>query len=495
MSQSSGRAGHPGESLVDDPHRPAYHFLPPANWMNDPNGLIQWDGRYHLFYQHNPYGPLWGTMYWGHAVSDDLVHWTDLPIALAPTPGGPDEDGCWSGCAVNDGGTPTIIYTGVYPQRPCLATSQDDLLTWQKHQDNPIIDAPPKGLEVVGFRDHGVWKEGATWYQVIGSGISKVGGAALLYRSPNLIDWEYVHPLLLGQEQRRGPVWAGTMWECPDFFPLDEKHILVISARDEDEDHGLYSLAFIGTYTDHTFVPEALVKLDWGDTLFYAPQTLVDERGRRIMFGWIQEGRSTEATEAAGWAGVLSLPRVLSLSSDGLLGVEPASEVRALRTGHTHVEDTVLPSSSGSLRVADGDCLEIIARFKPRDADSFGLNVRCSPDGAEETSIVYDRAAGRLAIDRKRSSEGPGVDRDPRGGPLHLAVNEVLDLHIFLDRSIIEVYVNGKMCITSRVYPTRPDSLGVIPFARGGDAELRSLDIWRMDSIWGKPRPLFAPPS
>ena len=129
-------------------HRPTYHFLPPANWMNDPNGLIQWEGQYHLFYQYNPYAAVPGNIHWGHAVSADLVHWADLPIALGPTPGSVDAGGCWSGCAVDDGGLPTLIYTGFRDgaQRPCLATSQDGLLTW-------VIRTPigPFGLTILDF--------------------------------------------------------------------------------------------------------------------------------------------------------------------------------------------------------------------------------------------------------------------------------------------------------------------------------------------------------
>ena len=127
-----------------DPHRPVFHFLPVKNWMNDPNGVIQWNGQYHLFYQYNPHGAFHGTIHWGHAVSSDLVHWRHLPIALTPTPEGLDKDGCWSGCAIDNNGVPTLFYTGVFPQVQCTATSSDDhLLTWQKHPE-PVISAPPQ---------------------------------------------------------------------------------------------------------------------------------------------------------------------------------------------------------------------------------------------------------------------------------------------------------------------------------------------------------------
>ena len=165
-----------------DRHRPSYHFLPPANWMNDPNGFIQWGSTYHLFYQYNPAAAVHDSIHWGHAASEDLVHWRHLPIALTPTPGGPDADGCWSGSAVDDDGTPTIIYTGAsgQHQRACLATGSDDLVTWQKYPGNPIIPEPPSNLELVAYRDHCVWREADTWYQVMGAGIAGVGGAALL---------------------------------------------------------------------------------------------------------------------------------------------------------------------------------------------------------------------------------------------------------------------------------------------------------------------------
>ncbi|MBV9356146.1 MAG: glycoside hydrolase family 32 protein, partial [Chloroflexi bacterium] len=185
-SALAGRsAGYDGQVPID-PHRPTYHLLPPANWLNDPNGLIQWRGQYHVFYQHNPFAPVWGTIHWGHAVSRDLAHWRDLPIALAPTPGGVDADGVFSGCALDHGGVPTVLYTGVTRgpdgsrvELPCLAAADDDeLRSWHKHPANPVIPAPPAGLDVLGFRDHSVWREDGQWYQVIGAGIRDVGGAA-----------------------------------------------------------------------------------------------------------------------------------------------------------------------------------------------------------------------------------------------------------------------------------------------------------------------------
>lgn len=149
------------QQLAQDPLRPQYHFLPAANWMNDPNGPIYYRGNYHLFYQYNPNGAFWGTMHWGHAVSKDMLHWKHLPIAFAPTPGGYDKDGVFSGSAVIHNGTPTMIFTGVSPEVQCIATGNSDMTVWKK-EPQPVIAAPPPGMKVTGFRDPAPWREGDT---------------------------------------------------------------------------------------------------------------------------------------------------------------------------------------------------------------------------------------------------------------------------------------------------------------------------------------------
>jgi beta-fructofuranosidase len=471
------------ENVGRDPHRPRYHFLPPANWLNDPNGLIQWRGQYHLFYQYNPNGPFHGTIHWGHAVSDDLVHWSELPIALAPTPGSPDADGCWSGCAVDNSGTPTLIYSGHRDgaQHPCLATSRDDLSTWEKHPGNPIIPAPPQELDLVAFRDHCVWKDGDTWYQLIGAGIKGVGGTALLYESLDLLHWNYLHPIYVGDVHQTEPFWTGSMWECPDMFPLGDRHVLIVSVWDDRSTY--YPIYFTGTYEGHSFAPEQLHMLDFGPS-FYAPQTMRDDQGRRLMWGWLREGRDAAAQRAAGWSGVMSLPRVLTMRPDGRVGIAPAPELAALRDKHKHWADIVLTATSSNvLGDVQGDTLEMIVEFELGDATEFGLKVRCSPDGSEQTVIGYDRIGQRLAVDPRRSSLGDLVHRELQTGPLELAPGEPLKLHIFLDRSVVEIFANGRACITSRIYPSRADSLGIKPFVQGGSVKLTAMDIWEMRSI------------
>jgi beta-fructofuranosidase len=446
--------------------------------MNDPNGLIQWRGQFHLFYQYNPHAPVWGTIHWGHAISDDLVHWRDLPIALEPTPGGVDADGVFSGCAMDAGGVPTLLYTGVRqpPGRsrvelPCLATSDDaELRTWQKHPHNPVIASPPPGLDVLGFRDHSVWKEDGTWYQLIGSGLRDVGGTAFLYRSPDLRQWEYVQPVLIGDRAQTGEIW-----ECPDFFRVGDEHVLVVSPIPLRK-----SIYFIGSFAEHRFTPRSEAVLDAGGYL-YAPQSFTDAQGRRIMFGWLWEGRDEAAQRGAGWAGVMSLPRVFVARADGQLGMLPAPELRSLRGEHMSMRDVALDSVR---RVdAAGAALEIAAEFTPGSAGRAGIAVRCSPDRAEQTVIVYDRATDWLSIDRQRSSLDPAVQREEHRTRLGLPAGEPLRLQVFVDHSVVEVFATGHTCLATRVYPTRPDSLDVELFA-DGPAHVSALDVWQLAAIW-----------
>ena len=486
-------------AMSNDPHRPQYHFLPPANWMNDPNGLIQWQGQYHLFYQYNPYSPWHHEIHWGHAVSRDLVHWQHLPVALTPTPHSPDANGCWSGCAVNNDGVPTLLYSGVFPQVVCMATSDDGLATWQKYAQNPLIARIPEGIDAGDpwqLRDPFVWREGETWYMLMGTRIVAEGGAILLYRSDNLLDWEYLHILLQGDRDQFVPFWTGTVWECPNIVQLGDKHLLIISFQHHETGQLLYTGYYLGTFSDLQFTPETLSILDYG-AHFYAPQIFQDELERTIMFGWLWEGRSEEAQRQAGWAGVMSLPRQLSLDDAGQLRIDPVPELEQLRGQHHHFEQlTVTEVDSDLLTQIQGDSLEIIAILQPEDATQFGMKVRCAPDGSEETLIMCDVPHQFVTIERENSSLADSVSHDViaarqavRNAPVKIKASEPVRLHIFLDRSVVEVFVNGEVTLSSRIYPTRSDSLGISLFARNGRIKIISLDIWQLNAASEPPPP------
>ena len=479
--------------LAADPHRPCFHFLPPANWLNDPNGLIQWNGQYHLFYQYNPAGPYHGLIHWGHAVSDDLVHWRDLPVALTPSPDGWDCDGCWSGCAVNNDGVPTLIYSGVFPQAVCLATSADGMHTWQKYEHNPVIGGIPDGIDAGNpwdFRDPFVWREAGTWYMLIGTRIVDVGGAVLLYRSPDLRQWEYLNPFLVGNKAQQAPYPTGTVWECPNLLPLGDRHLFIVSYQNQETKHLLYSGYYVGTYRDHRFEPEQPGILDYGGH-FYAPQVMRDEQGRWLMWGWLWEGRTPEAQLDAGWAGVLSLPRQLFLHADGRLGILPAPELESLRQQHWQMSPNELRPADGEVLLGvQEDCLELIVELEPAGASAFGLVLRRSPDKEEYTTVLCNFEDGTVTVDR--SHAGSATNHKPlspghevvRYAPLELSEGEPLRLHLFLDRSVIELFVNERTTFSTRIYPSRPDSHGIGILAQGGSVIIKSLDVWTMKSIW-----------
>jgi beta-fructofuranosidase len=470
--------------VVPDPHhRPQYHFTPPANWLNDPNGLVQWKGRYHLFYQYNPAGPFHGTIHWGHAVSDDLIHWKDEPIVLEPTPDSPDEHGCWSGAFVDDNGTPRAMYTGGRGrvQLPCLATADDDdLRSWSKDSSNPVIESPPDSVNVLStvhweaeFRDHALYQIDETWYQIIGSGIEGKGGVPLLYRSEDLREWEYCHPLLVGDWRETGP-----MWECPELLRFDEGTLLHISD---------YSnvVAFTGTYEENSnrFEPRHKCLLDYG--AFYAPQSFETDDGRTITFGWVREARSIESQWDAGWSGLMSLPRVISMTEDQRPRMEVADEVTQLRGEHHRFEDVrISPDESGWLEGVSGDTLEIQVTFNAEDAEEFGLILRESPDGEERTVISCDVRHREVIVNRDDSSSDPTVDDSPQSMPIKLGDDGTITLHVFLDRSVIEILANDAQCLTSRIYPTRLDSLGVDLYATHEGVKAASVDVWKMRSAY-----------
>lgn len=471
---------------ASDHHRPVYHFLPERNWMNDPNGLIQWKGQAHLFYQYNPNGPFHGTIHWGHAASPDLVHWEDFPIAIAPTPGGPDKDGCFSGCAVDNNGTPTLVYTGIDPQVVCLATSMDGLLTWQKHPANPVISAPPEEYQQTSgghFRDPYVWKEGTTWYIVIGSKVKGVGGLVLLYCSPNLTDWQCLGPLLTGDVNQQEPIWTGEMWECPNFIADGHQSILLVSNQAPTGEL-LYTSYYTGNYQDHKFTPKSHGLLAYGRS-FYAPQVMKLADGRNIVWGWLKEDRDRAACLEAGWSGVMSLPVEISAQPDNKLRIEPAVELAVLRSDHQHFGPLEMsPYPLDLLKGIRGSSLEILAEFETGTATEMEWMLFCSPDAQEQTRLVYQASKGRLIIDPSQSSLHLAVDRAPSQAPLVPDSNGHIQLHIFMDHSTLEVFANGSTYMAARVYPTRPDSNRIDLHLLNGKARLVSLDIWRLDSIW-----------
>ncbi len=490
--------------LATDRHRPRFHLMPPSAWLNDPNGPLYWEGHYHLFYQYSPAISNTGTKYWAHAVSTDLVHWENLGIALAPTPGGPDKNGCWSGSAVVANGVPTLVYTGgtwsakseraerekgIIPERQLVAVAANPadpyLKKWTKIPENPVLSAPPPGMKAVGWRDPSLWKEDETWYMVIGSGEVGRGGIALLYSSTDLRKFSYQHPLAVAkadpkwQDPTRPFTW---MWECPEFFFLDSKPVLLVARNNK---------YLTGTYSDHTFRQELEGQIDCG-SVSYAQKTMQDQKGRRIWWAWIQEKRSSKAQANAGWAGVMSLPKILTLRTNGTLGVEPVPELEILRREPVRIADKKMePNDPLLLKEFASDCAEIEVEIELGSARQVGLRVRSTSDGSEQTLIGFDRNSQTLFCDTTASSKDPETKNLPpflgnqliQRGSLKIADNERLRLRVYIDASVIEAFANGRVSLSDRVYPVNPESLGIGLFSKGGTAHLSSMAMWKLDPI------------
>ncbi|TKH36370.1 glycoside hydrolase [Paenibacillus polymyxa] len=486
--------------LLLDRHRPQYHVSPPAHWMNEPHAPIYFDGQYHLFYQHNPQGPFFHQIHWGHWVSQDLVHWRDLPVALAPEKDQLAPDGIWSGSATYDAdGLPVLFFTAgndsASPnQSVALARStytldgNPDLVQWAKHPEPLIVQK--KGMGAFGdFRDPFVWKDDDGWYALVGSGIE--GGAALAFASQDMLNWTYKGPFFKADIQKFP--YLGPIWELPVLLPLGRdkqgvnKHLLLVSPVGKGADVEVFY--WIGQLDKQnlSFIPDQDEPqlIDVGDFHFTGPSGMVDPKtGRNIVFTIAQGDRTSEMEYKSGWAHNGGLPLSVYLRDDGRLGIEPIQELQSLRgPKRLSLRDHSLAETNVQLRNVHGDMLEIQLELEPGSAKKFGIKVRCTPDGEEETLLYYDWNQTMLLVDRSKTTLHPGEKcGGVQGGKLEL-LGENLKLHIYLDRSMVEAYANGLKSLTTRVYPSRMDALGLEIWG-DGEPFVKSLDIWDMQSIW-----------
>jgi len=461
--------------MNSDLHRPRYHFTAPTNWINDPNGVCWHGGRYHLYYQYNPNAAKWGDIHWGHATSTDLAHWQDEPIALAPSPGA-DAGGCFSGSFAVVDGQPTLYYTGFTGagQVQCAATS-DNLQHWTKHPERTIVEPPP-GVDPQDFRDPYVFRHDGRWYMVVGASLNHDRGQALLYRSDDGVAWDYRGALYTAPDLR-----LGMMWECPNFFPLGDKWVLVVSQW-----LGLGVFALIGRFENERFVPESEQVIDV-DAGAFAPLTMRAPDGRTLQWGWMNEQREQVLIDADGWAGAMTVPRQLSLDAQGRLELQPVTEIERLRGAPAVIEGT--GATKGALHRFSGRHLDIEAQFTllDHDKDKVGLTLLTSPDGSETTRVVFWPDARRLSIIRSHSSLDARVRRQDVHGHLELDPGEPLRLRVLLDASVLEVYANDRLCLATRLYPTRAESVLGSVFVEGKSTAV--VQAWEMGPMLPAERP------
>lgn len=481
-----GGLSAPGRAFAEEtPHwRPAVRFAPARNWINDPNGLVFFDGEYHLFCQHNPHGDQWGNMSWAHAVSPDLVRWEELPVALEP-----DELGdIYSGSAVVDhhdtsglfGGKPGLvaIYTSAgESQQQCIAYSTDRGRTWTKHAENPVIPNPG----IADFRDPKVfWHEGTgRWVLLVAA-----GDRIQVHGSANLLDWELLSEF--GAEHGS----HGGVWECPDLFelpvdgdPARTRWVLIVSINPGGPAGGSATQCFTGDFDGARFTadgsPEEVRWVDRGAD-FYAPQSFSDvPDGRRLWLGWTGNWNYADKIPTDPWRGMMSTPRRLGLATgtDGgvVLVQQPVEELAGVRANPRAWSGPLTEGGGAEFR---GSAVDVVARFRLGAASAVGLDVFAGPGG--RTRIGCDVAAGELFVDRSGSGSAQVSAEFPARHSTPLAVDgDAVELRIIADRSCVEVFAaGGRAVLTDLVFPdVGSDRISAFAEGTGAHVELEVFDL------------------
>ncbi len=451
------------EKLLRDPYRPVYHFVIPEGFGDpfDPNGAIFWKGRYHLFYIFQDARSGKQEHHWGHVSSTDLVHWRHHPTELI--------GGMYSGNAfINKDGVPTMCFHDEQRENNTMAIALDDELNdWKR-----LSLITPKTTEGDKYHDRYRswdpfgWLEGDTYYAIFGGQMPGIAKCRTLEG-----DWEYVGDLFahgIDGVSLREDV------SCADLFKIGDKYMLLCIS------HRMGCRYYLGQWKEEQFYPEFHEQMSWVDNDYFAPESLLDDKGRRIMWAWIFDKREEDTREASAWSGMLGLPRVLWLGDDGMLRMKVPEELKMLRYNEKRRAGlTVKAGSELPLKGISGNSIELKLEIDPGSAEQVGIKVCCSPDGQEETLIYYDATDKKLKIDTHKSSLGEG-EKKIEAGPFELGVGESLKLQVFIDKSVVEVFANDRQAVTRRIYPTRADSVGVKLFSKGGSATVKKLQVWDM---------------
>lgn len=459
------------------PFRQVYHIQPPTGLLNDPNGFSFYNGKYQLFYQWFPLGPVHGLKYWYHTSSTDLVNWENHGVGIEPGDWF-DSHGAFSGSGIVHNDKLYLLYTGntrdenwVRAPYQCLAImdKENNII---KHKE-PIIREIPEGY-TDHFRDPKVFKENGEFYSVIGIQNNDLKGRIVYYKSKDLINWEYKGEIKTSLED------FGFMWECPDYIELDNKGIMIFSPQGLEKQGDKYANIYQSGYmvgeklnlNTGEFNHGEFVELDNGFD-FYAPQTTEDLDGRRILVGWMGLPEIEYPTDKNGWAHCLTLPRELKLNGDKLIQT-PARELEKLRNNHRSLKAKI-EATEKSFEEFYGEQYELSCEIKDFESGKVGLKLRVSEN--EETVISYDIDNNKLTFDRSKSGEEFALEW---GTTRSVDIScSVLKLRIFVDTSSVEVFINdGEKVLTSRIFPSK-ESMGIKFFATKKCSIIS--DIWNIN--------------
>ncbi|QAS53202.1 glycoside hydrolase family 32 protein [Halobacillus litoralis] len=459
------------DKVEADPYRLNYHHMAPVGLLNDPNGFIQWKGTYHLFYQWMPFDTDHGAKFWGHYSSEDFVHWKHEDIALTPSDWF-DENGVYSGSAIAHDDHLYLFYTGNVKDEKgeresyqCVAVSEDGV-NFEKKGVSVYL---PEGY-TSHFRDPKVWKEGDTWYMVVGAQSEDLQGKAVLFKSEDFSEWEHLGVVTGSGEGNLGGF--GYMWECPDLFELDGKHILVVSPQGLEAE----GMQFANTYQSGYFAGSLdfeKVRLNHGDFReldrgfeFYAPQTTLDEKGRRILIGWMgvpDQYEQAQPTIENHWIHCLTIPRELTWNGEQLIQT-PLDELKEMRGPVILHSSITIENDQKAVRGIEGKSIELNLEFDEIE-NQFAIEM------FQYASLSYKD--GILTLSRPHFEENQKTEFRR----VELA-GELKSLRLFIDHSSLEVFVNeGEEVLTSRIFPQAEDehilftSLGTSTF---------SIEQWKL---------------
>ena len=476
-------------------YRPRYHVSVPFGWANDPNGIIYYRGKVHLYYQHYPHKPEWGPMHWNHVVTEDFIHWEQRPVALVPDQPYELVCGCCSGSTVEKDGRLYLMYTAAQPmmQRQCIAVSEEE-----DFRDPRIIRHDGTFYMIAGIRyvDGGLRKEAPSQDQRKNTNPrqpepthKKEGwGNLCLLKSDDLFQWQYVgHMLYTQPEFSREFYRLDGVYECPDYFVVDSgEEVLITSPQNLPEEGHLYQnihsvlfmLGHLDFETGH-FQVETIGEIDSGFD-FYAAQTLRMPDGRVIMIAWKEMWDRSFPSRKEEWAGTYTLPRELSVEGDRLIQ-KPVREIESFRRNPVCVDKVVADDEEVGAPGVAGNVIELRFTLIPGGADRSGVKLFCGPDC--ETLLYYERSSGLLVFDRKKGGvaiTGREPDLDRR--VCELGQRERIEFDLFLDVTSLEAFIDGgRHTMTGNVYPDPDKAQGIRFFAEGGSAEF--VDIEKYDIV------------
>jgi beta-fructofuranosidase len=477
-----------------DRWRPEFHFTPPEGWMNDPNALIYYNEWYHLFYQYNPFDCNWGSMHWGHAVSKDMLHWKDCPIALYPDEPYDEhpEGGCFSGCAVEKDGMLYILYSSTVKkgskvcQTQSLAFSRDGI-HFEKYRNNPVIAAPPAGASE-DFRDPKVFSANNQWYMVIGGSVGGADsisgdGRVFLYSSRDLYEWEFCGSIL----ESNGKM--GTMFECPDMFELNGKWILTCSPMKHPEyNKAMYCVGSMD-FDTCTYTVEKIGSIDLGFD-YYAMHSFLDSDGNRILIAWQNEWlwmpwcENWGPTETENWRGVLSLPRVASLTEDLTLCLKPIDGFNSLIKSRKTYRDYRISTEKRMLPLENPYSFQLEISLQVNNIISRSFSIGIWGKDNKVTLLTVDLIGKIITFDKNRSDN---YIKGTVNCPVELADGK-LDIRIICDHSVVEIYINGGYyCMTNNVYPEK-DQTELWIATPYKTAVLDKLTVSSVESVWSGER-------